>query len=237
MIVLGQGISEKTKKFIREKEKLLGKIDFRDIAGHWNPALHELDGCHDFQGSGHIVWLKPSNPDFESFLMHEVMHSVLIHEGFPQTARTPEFNDEQSHYIGSLLNSVITDPVIDKQLMESGLAVFNRDSAIQIKRTQALLDSKTCKGVPYDFCFCKWALISFNLCIDDTFTEKQREDLYSIIDNKFPQASEFGKLLCEETKKEGFSSPEKALNAMIMLRNSLKLEGRVIIKDSQDRRY
>lgn len=187
------------------------------------------------RASDHVVSLKPDNPDFESFMMHEIMHGVLIHEGFPKTARTPEFNDEQSHYIGSLLTSVIADPIIDNQLIESRLTTFNRDSAIQNKITEALLDSKTFRDIPHGFCFCKWALISFHACIDNSFTEKQRKDLYSVIDNKFPQATEFGKLLCGEIKKEGYSAPQKALNAMLVLRNSLKLNERIIIVDSQGR--
>jgi len=233
MVVLDHEISKKAERFIREKEKLLGKIILKDINKHWNPSVRELDGCHDLQGSDQVVWLKPDNPDFESFMMHEIMHGVLIHEGFPKTARTPEFNDEQSHYIGSLLTSVIADPIIDNQLIGSRLTTFNRDSAIQNKTTEALLDSKTCKGSPYGFCFCKWALISFHACIDNSFTEKQRKNIYSIIDKKFPQALEFGKILCGKVKKEGFSTPQKALNAMLVLRNSLKLNERVIIVDSQ----
>jgi len=237
MVILGHEISKKAEKFINEKEKLLGKIIFKDINKHLNPSVRELDGCHDLQGSDHVVWLKPGNPDFESFMMHEIMHGVLIHEGFPKTARASEFNDEQSHYIGSLLTSVIADPIIDNQLIELRLATFNRGSAIQNKITEALLDSKICKGSPYGFCFCKWALISFHACIDNSFTEKQRKDLYSVIDNKFPQATEFGKLLCGKIKKEGYSVPQKALNAMLVLRNSLKLNERVIIVDSQGRSH
>ena len=237
MVVLDHKISKKAERFIREKEKLLGKIIFKDINKHWNPSVRELDGCHDLQGSDHVVWLKPDNPDFESFMMHEIMHGFLIHEDFPKTARTPEFNDEQSHYIGSLLTSAIADPIIDNQLIESRLATFNRDSAIQNKITEALLDSKTFRDIPYGICFCKWALIGFHACIDNSFTEKQRKDLYSVIDNKFPQALKFGKLLCGEIKKEGFSTPQKALNAMLVLRNSLKLNERVIIVDSQGRSH
>jgi len=238
MVILGREISEKAEKFVEENESLLAKIEFRDISGHWNPNVRRLDGAHDFQGSRHIVWINLENPDFEQFLMHEIMHGVLINEGFPKTARPPDLNDdEQTHYIGSLLNSVVTDTIIDNHLMESCFVVFNRDKAIQLKIAQTLFDSKTCKGIPYGFCFCKWAMISFHACIDNTFTENQRKELYSAIEKKFAQALKLGKSLCEKIKKEGLSTQQKALNAMIILRNSLKLNRRVIIVDSQGRIY
>lgn len=238
MVILGREISEKTEKFVEENERLLGKIEFRDIFEHWNPDVRRLDGAHDIHDSKQIVWIKLDNPDFEQFMMHEIMHGVLIHEGFPQTKRPPDLSDDkQTHDIGSLLQSVVTDPVIDNRLTESDLAFFNRDKAVQVKIEQALFDSRSCKGIPYGFCFCKWALISFHACIDNTFTENQRKELYSVIENKFAQALKFGKSLCGEIRKEGFSTPQKALNAMIMIRNSLKLNRRVIIVDSQGRRY
>lgn len=50
MVVLDHEISKKAERFVREKEKLLGKIIFKDINKHWNPSVRKLDGCHDLQG-------------------------------------------------------------------------------------------------------------------------------------------------------------------------------------------
>jgi hypothetical protein len=224
--------------FLKEKKELLGKIVFRDIAEHPFPVTRQLDGAHEYDGYRHTIWLRPDNKDFEVFLMHEVMHGVLDKRGYPTTARTKELGkDQHTYYIGSLLMSVVQDTIIDDHLKQSGMVVFNRQQAIQSKYIDAHNDAQGIKLVLYGFVFCKWALISFHLLIDNTFTEDQQEYLSSYIKKKFPEAFKVGHELGEKIHLNSDTSPSEALAAMITLRNHLRLKRRVFVVDHSGNSY
>lgn len=238
MKVLGHKLSSNVRDFLEETEALLGKIDFRDIAEHPFPVTRQLDGAHEYDGYRHIVWLKPDNKDFEVFLMHEVMHGVLDKKGYPSTARSEQLGtDQQTYYIGSLLMSVVQDTIIDDHLKQSGMVLFNRQQAIQSKYIDAHSDAQHLKLVPYGFVFCKWALISLHLLIDNTFTEDQREYLSSYIKKKFPAAFKVGHELVEKIHLHSDTSPPEALAAMVTIRNHLRLKGRVFVVDHSGNSY
>ena len=236
MTVLDHKFSPKVRDFLNEKEKLLGEIDFRDIAKHPIPVTRQLDGLHESDGDIHIVWLKLNNKYFEVFLMHEVMHGVLDKRGYPNTARPDQpQTDQKIYYIGSLLMSVVQDPIIDDHLSKLDLVIFDRQAGTQSKYIEAYRDAQHGKLVPYGFLFCKWALLTFYFSIDDTFSESQRKQLSSQVKNKLPKAFEAGEKLAEKIKLNSLTTPAEALTVMLKLRNDLKLHDKVYIDHDGNR--
>jgi len=232
MTVLGHKLSSEVRDFLKERERLLGEIDFRDIAEHPFPVTRQLDGAHESDGDRHTVWLKPDSKDFEVFLMHEVMHGVLDKRGYPTTARSGQLGtDQQTYSIGSLLMSVVQDLIIDDHLVKLGLVIFDRQEGTQSKYIDAYRDAQNGKLVPYGYLFCKWALLTFYFTIDDTFSESQRKQIGSQIKNKFPKAFEAGEKLAAEIKLNSLTTPSEALAVMLKLRNDLKLHNKVYIVD------
>jgi len=240
MNVLGKPLTPKARDFLIKQTELLGDIDFRNITEHRSPFTRKIDGCHELTNNRHIVWLKPENKDFETCLMHEVMHGVLDYRGYPVTKRPDKLqDDEQAYQIGSILMSVIQNVIIDDQLTKDGLVVFDREQAVQSKYSEAYSDFQYAKGkiVPNDFYYCKWALLTFSLIADRTFTKDQKYYLSSYIKKKFPEAYEAGFKLGEEIIINAHTEPSEALSSMIMLRNSLKLQERVYVVDHKGNVY
>jgi len=240
MNVLGKPLTPKARDFLIKQTELLGDIDFRNIAEHRSPFARKLDGCHELTNNRHIVWLKPENKDFETCLMHEVMHGVLDYRGYPVTKRPDKLpDDEQAYQIGSILMSVIQDIIIDDQLTKDGLAVFDRQQAVNSKYTEAYNDYQSIQGriVPYDFYYCKWALLTFKLISDSTITKDQKDYLSSYIKKKFPEAYDAGRRLGEGIIINAHTNPSEALSAMVMLRDSFKLQKKVYVVDHKGNVY
>jgi len=238
MVVLGHALTTKAKDFIKEKEGLVGVIDFRDISQYPIPLTRQMDGAHDFDGAKHVVWLNPNREDFEPVLMHEVMHAVLGHQGYPETARPAALGtDPQTYAIGSLLGSVVLDTIIDDILKESDLAEFDRQPAIQSRYAEAHRDSQRGRLTPYGYPFCLWSLRTFHLLVDHTNTQDQRDYLSNYIEEKFPEAFKVGRNLSRDINLNANTTPSEALPAMVKIRDTLKLHERVYIVAHNGKSY
>jgi hypothetical protein len=228
--ILDKELSEEATRFLTEKADLLQRVRFEDIAFHPHPAMRSYEACHHFDGGEHTIWLSPESDDFEALTLHEILRASLLSEGFPQALPHPSaMPGISAHYLASLLSHVVTEPVIDRLLLESGLPVYPRDVALAQKTAEIWLDAR--RGAPCAFVFCKWTLLTVLFGLDPIFPPDQTGLFLGLLRRKFPDAARVGVRLADVISKKGFSSPGQALGALIHLRDALGLRDKIAVND------
>jgi hypothetical protein len=236
--VLGHQLSPRARKFTEEHADFLLRVDFKDIAWHPLAELRSAEAYCSCDGLRHTIWLDKESPDFEGLMMHQAMRGILMERGFPKTICPPAaIIYPFLRYLSSLLASAITDPVIDRWLMEGGFGVYDRLILIHRATGDLWVDAR--RGTPrrHGFLFCKWALLALLLRLDPTFEVNTVHLLYALIRKKFPEPWEVADSLSALITKRGFAEPHLALMAMLEARNTLRLQNRIPVIDGEGRRY
>jgi hypothetical protein len=236
--VLGHQLSPLARRFTEEHAEFLLRVDFEDIASHPLEELRSAEAYCSCDGLRHTIWLDRESPDFEGLMMHHAMRGILMERGFPKTICPPAaIIYPFLRYLSSLLASAITDPVIDRWLMQGGFGVYDREILTHRATADLWLDAR--RGTPrqHGFLFCKWTLLAVLLRLDPTFEGGTVHLLYALIRKKFPEPWEVAETLSASIRKEGFAEPYLALRAMLELRNALNLQSRIPVIDGEGRRY
>ena len=235
--VLGHQLSPRARKFTEVHADFLLRVDFEDIAYHPHEELRSAEAYCSCDGMRHTIWLDKESPDFEGLMMHQAMRGILMEMGFPKTICPPvPIIYPFLRYLSSLLASAITDPVIDRWLIEGGFGVYDREILTHRATADLWLDAR--RGIPrhHGFLFCKWALLAVLLRLDPTFEGGAVHFLYALIRKKFPESWELAEELSAWIRKRGFEEPYLALRAMLELRAALKLQNRIPVIDGEGRR-
>lgn len=237
MVILGHTLSPETSTFVSEQMgKINKKFVFKNIEEHPFESHRNLNGIHEANETTEIIWINLLGSHFEYTIAHEIMHSVLDAEGFPTTSRTQKYaNDEWTAYVGSSLQSVILDAVIDNRLLNHNIIDPDKSNVIQQKIEK--LEQSKLEPSEYGPSFDLWALDCLHTEIDPTLDYTEKERLKSEIGRVFPRVESVGNDLIKAVNSTGFRNPDQALNAMINIRDLLKLQERCIIIDKVGRLY
>jgi hypothetical protein len=120
--------------------------------------------------------------------MHETMRGVLMERGFPKTACQPiAASYPPLRYLSSLLASAVTDPIIDRWLMQGNFGVYDREVLSRRAMARAWLDARQEAPRQYGFLFCKWTLLTVLLRLDSTFEGETTNFLHALIRKKVPE--------------------------------------------------
>ena len=145
--VLGHQLSPLARRFALEYEDFLVRVDFEDIACHPLEELRSAEAYCSCDGVRHTIWLDKESPDFEGLMMHQAMRGILMERGFPKTiCPSVAIIYPFLRYLSSLLASAITDPVIDRWLMQGGYGVYDRDLLIHRAAADLWFDAR--RGTP-----------------------------------------------------------------------------------------
>jgi hypothetical protein len=236
--VLGHQLSPMAGQFMAEYADFLTRVDFKDIEEHPLTYIRSVEAHSSCDGQRHTIWLDTKNPNFEPLMMHQAMRGILMERGFPRTTCPAGVTlDDRLLYLGSLLSSAVTDPIIDRWLIKGGYTVYDRALLGQRTMEQVWLDSRVKDPKPYGFIFCKWTLLAVLMKLDATFDGQAVNLLHALIRKKFPEPWELGERLSTFILKKGFAEPFSALIAMLQIRNALKLEDKVPIVDAEGIRF
>jgi hypothetical protein len=221
-----------------EHADFLVRVDFKDIAYHPLAELRSAEAYCSCDGVRHTIWLDKESPDFEGLMMHQAMRGMLMELGFPKTICPPGVIIYPFlRYLSSLLASAITDPVIDRWLIEGGYGVYDRQILIHRATADLWVDARRGTPRPNGFLFCKWTLLAVLLRLDPTFEGGTVHLLYALIRKKFPEPWEVADRLSAAITTKGFAEPYLALAAMLEVRSTLKLQNRIPVIDGHGRHY
>ena len=236
--VLGHQLSPRAKRFVAEHADFLVRVEFKDIADHPHAYMRSTEAYYSCTAMRHTIWLYRKSPDLEALIMHETMRGILMERGFPKTARHPTAAScLPVRYLSSLLASAVTDPIIDRYLMQGDFGVYDREVLSRRAIAQAWLDARQPRPERYSFLFCRWTLLTVLLMLDPTFEGATVNLLHAVIRRIFPEAWERGDELSKLIKEKGFTEPDLALAAMLELRSALRLEDSIVIVDADDIRW
>jgi len=236
--VLGHQLSPQARRFTEQYADFLLRMDFKDIACHPVAELRSAEAYCSCDGMRHTIWLDKGSPDFEGLMMHQAMRGILIELGYPKTICPPgAIIYPFLRYLSSLLASAITDPVIDRWLMEGGYGVYDRQILIHRATADLWVDARRGALRRHGFLFCKWVLLALLLRLDPTFDVGTVHLLYALIRKKVPEPWEVADSLSAWIARKGFTEPSLALAAMLEVRNVLKLQSRIPVIDGVGRQY
>ena len=239
MEILGHSLSPKAIAFVREKKaRIRKKLVFRNIKEHPFESCRSLSGAHGSDQHKTTIWIDPSGPHLDYTVAHEITHAVLEVEGFPTTARPKEYsNDEWTAYVGSMIQSIVLDPLVDGHLLLHNIIDPSR-SDLPLRKIRQLKESYE-QGQPtkYGPRFCLWVLDYVHAEIDPILSRSGKERLKSEIEMYFPRVKSVGEDLVRTIRNMGFKKPNQALKAMIAIRDALKLRNRCLVIDRDGKLY
>ena len=204
--------------------------------------IHEIEEGHKAVfgsesygvGSGDLPgWLELPDEALSYHVAHELTHLVMRRQGFPNNVRGPQYSeDSQEARVGGDLEEMISHPCLEEMLRPFP---FDR-THIQQHLFEGARRGLEGSPVP-KFGTHWWLTWACRFCeLQFLLPHNQWLRLEVVYDDRCPGISEKGRELVDIMLKEGFQTPDQALQAMSKARDALGLKEaqRCLVLDPRD---
>jgi hypothetical protein len=244
MRFLGRKPSHGLVKFTRTKERELGCIlSFKTMEEHPKKELYlngsigtcavsELDKTVTIYV--HVSLLRRDDYPVEArevTAVHEVLHVCAGNLGFPTTARPTNVSEEEPDaWVGARLGSKIQHYFIDKEMQSVGFdpnILLDKDAEFTYERWRKDEFGTKQKWTP------EYAITVVDYIKSQTrYRRELRSEATEIMDTLWPDILETGERGLAIVKECDCAKPDGALEALIRLRDLLRLDkNRIVVKD------
>lgn len=152
---------------------------------------------------------KLESNQFETVLIHELLHCKQIQEGYPGLIPAI-YGDYQAKYVASMINSVLADIDVEKQLTDMGL----HSDYIDYERFK---DAKEYANENYEDIQQFFSIMSALYLILCKFTARDvayYEEIYIVFNNKDKGITDLSNKISEIIEKYGYKTPSEYLRSL-----------------------